>query len=149
MEFGSWVKCNDYLFFIFGCKCLFFFFFYCIEEVIFGYDFEQSFEESFVVGLVINLMLIYVEFVGILILLVSDGFYFVVVLISGVGFNDCDVMFFGYKQFGVLVDYLICEGIVVLCYDDCGCYVFGGNFVMVMSVDFVDDVVVVLCYFVI
>lgn len=52
----------------------------------------------------------------------------------------------GYKFFFVLVDYFMCVGIVVMCYDDCGVGCFGGKFVEVMYIDFVVDGCVVFEY---
>lgn len=90
-----------------------------------------------------------VIFVGVLCLLEGDGLFFVVVIISGFGFQDCDMMVGEYCVFVMFVVYLVDVGFVILCFDDCG---VGGSDVVILYyfqviVDDMGVVFDVLCFY--
>lgn len=81
-----------------------------------------------------------VKLSGTLTLPKKDGFFPVVILISGSGPQNRDEELMGHKPFLVLSDYLTKNGIAVLRYDDRGVGTSTGDFKTATSLDFSKDV---------
>lgn len=70
----------------------------------------------------------------------KDGYFPVVILISGSGPQNRDEELLGHKPFLVLADYLTKKGIAVLRFDDRGTAKSTGNFKTATTLDFATDV---------
>lgn len=76
----------------------------------------------------------------------KEGYFPVVILITGSGAQNRDEELLGHKPFLVISDYLTKNGIAVLRYDDRGTAASTGDFSIATSADFADDVESAIAY---